>query len=660
MLVLENVSRIVPGRVLFEQVHLVVHPGDRLGLVGPNGSGKTSLLRVIAGLDEPTDGRVIRRPGLRVAYLPQEVESEADAGTPLLEVALAGADDVRALGRELARLEEELSALGAGGGPAGRLAEISERYGELRALYEWFGGDALEARARQVLSGLGFRPDELERPLGTFSGGWRMRALMARLLLSGADLLLLDEPTNHLDLEALAWLEAHLAASPAALLVVSHDRVFLDRVVRKVVDLVRGRLRVTTGGYTAWLAARRREREEVARRDRQLAREEERLARFVTRFGAKATKAAQAKDKERLLEQVRARRAALSMDPAAEVRIRVPDPPRAPDPLVVLEGAAKRFGSRQVFAGVDLVLRPGDRLAVLGPNGSGKTTLLRLLAGEILPDEGRREASRGVVVGRFAQHQLETMDPECTVLEELARGAPGRRPEELRAALGALGLGAGHVERRVATLSGGERARLALARLFLHPSNLLLLDEPTNHLDLPLREALEEALAAWPGTLVVVSHDRAFLARLAREVLVVEGGRVERLAGGWQAFVARRAARGAGVPSREGEGAEGAARPVHERSREARRRRAREREERNRRLAPLRREVARLEEEIQAAEEALRDVDGGLADPANHGDGARMATLARERERLEEELRRLYAAWEDAAARLEEEAGGSA
>ncbi len=653
MLVLENVSRVVPGRVLFERVHLVIHPGDRLGLVGPNGSGKSSLLRVIAGLDEPTDGRVIRRPGLRVAFLPQEVEGEADPATPLLEVALAGAEDVRELGRELVRLEEELGRLAADPGAEGRLREVSARYGELRALFEWFGGDALEARARQVLCGLGFDPADVERPLGTFSGGWRMRALMARLLLSGADLLLLDEPTNHLDLDALAWLEGHLATSPAAVLVVSHDRVFLDRVARKVADLVRGRLRVTPGGYTAWLAARRRERDAVAKRDRQLAREEERLARFVARFGAKATKAAQAKDKERLLARVRAERASLATDPAGIVRVRIPAPPRAPDPLLVLEGVAKRFGDRVVFSGVNLVLRPGDRLAVLGPNGAGKTTLLRLLAGDLLPDAGRRETARGVVVGRFAQHQLETMDPSRTVLEELARGAPGRRPEELRAALGALGLGADHVERRVGTLSGGERARLALARLFLHPAHLLLLDEPTNHLDLPLREALEEALAAWPGTLVVVSHDRAFLARLARETVVVEGGRVERLPGGYAAYVARRAG-GRQGPAAGGRPGSAGAREVHGRSREARRRRAQALQERSRRLRPLRREVARLEGEIQAAEEALRRVDRELSDPAIHADGQRLAGLARERERLEADLARLYGEWEEAAARLEE------
>ncbi len=656
MLVLENVSRVVPGRVLFEKVHLVIHPGDRLGLVGPNGSGKTSLLRVIAGLDEPTDGRVIRRPGLRVAYLPQEIETEADAATPLLEVALAGAEDVRELGRELARLEEELARLAGKEAEDDRLAAVSDRYGELRALFEWFGGDALEARARQVLSGLGFAPEDADRPLGTFSGGWRMRALMARLLLSGADLLLLDEPTNHLDLDALAWLEGHLATSPAAIVVVSHDRVFLDRVARKVADLVRGRLRVTPGGYTAWLEARRREREVVAKRDRQLAREEARLERFVTRFGAKATKASQAKDKERLLERIRAERAALAVDPAAEVRIRIPEPPRAPDPLLVLEGVAKRFGTREVFAGVDVVLRPGDRLAVLGPNGSGKTTLLRLLAGELLPDAGRRELSRGVVIGRFAQHQLETMDPEATVLEELARGVPGRKPEELRSALGAFGLGAGHVERRVATLSGGERARLALARLFLHPANLLLLDEPTNHLDLPLREALEEALAAWPGTLVVVSHDRAFLSRLTRETLAVEGGRIERIDGGFPAYQAWRTG-WRGKSDREDTPGPAEDRVVHERSREARRRRAQALQERNRRLRPLREEVARLEEEIHRAEAALEEVDRRLADPAVHADGERMAALARERERLEEELARLYPAWEEAAARLEEAEG---
>ncbi|UCF68323.1 MAG: ABC-F family ATP-binding cassette domain-containing protein, partial [Acidobacteriota bacterium] len=487
MIRLDNVGRTVVGRTLFEAVTWTIHPGDRIGLIGANGCGKTTLLRVIAGREEPDAGTVYRPKGTRVAYLPQEVEAELPGEVALIEVTLAAADHVRRLGRELAELADRMARASGGQQEAGgeTLERLSAAYGERRAIYEWFGGDELEARARMVLGGLGFADSDFSRPVREFSGGWRMRALMARLLLSGAELLLLDEPTNHLDLDALAWLESHLASTPAALIVVSHDRVFLDRVAERTADLVRSRVRLTSGGYSAWARARASEREQLARRDRQLAREEARLARFVERFGAKASKASQAKDREKSLERVRGERAALVADPAWEWSIRWPEPPAGPDPLVRLEGVAKRFGERRVLEDVELTLRRGDRLAVLGPNGAGKSTLLKLLAGELVPDEGKCEFGRGVLVARYAQHQLDELDPRRRVLDEAGRAAPGHRPEQLRAVLAVVGLTAGHVERTVRTLSGGERARLALAQLLLRPAHLLLLDEPTNHLDLP-------------------------------------------------------------------------------------------------------------------------------------------------------------------------------
>ncbi len=649
MLTLEGVGRTVAGRTLFENVVFTIHPHDRVGLVGPNGAGKTSLLRLVAGRDEPDAGRVLRRATLKVAFLPQEVETEIAGEAPLIEAALAAAADVRELGDECHRLADEMARAAADPAAVERLSELTREYGERRALFEWFGGDHLEARAKVVLGGLGFGAQDFHRAVRTFSGGWRMRAMMARLLLSGADLLLLDEPTNHLDLDALAWLENHLAGSPAAMVVVSHDRVFLDKVATKVADLVRSHLRVTPGGYSAWVKARAAEREQTVKRRRRLDREAERLSAFVERFHAKATKAAAARDKARLLGQVQAEQMQLEVDPARDWEFRWPDPPACPDLLVRMERVRKSYGAHTVLSDVTLEIRRGRRLAVMGPNGAGKTTLLRLLGGELLPEAGRREFAPGLVVGHFAQHQLEVFDPQRTVFDEAAVGAAGRKPEQIRRALGTMGLGDLHVDRPVATLSGGERARLALAKLLLREANLLLLDEPTNHLDLPLREGLETALAEWPGTLLVVSHDRTFLDRLTRGVLAVEDGAVVPLDGGWQEWLAWRAE---GAAERAGR-RNGEPEAAHERSRAGRRARAEALQERGRKLRPLREELARVETAVARAEARLNEVDRELADPGVHSDGARMRALAREREALEVELRRLYPAWEEAARALE-------
>ncbi len=649
MLQLETIGRTVAGQHLFRGVTWTIHPGERVGLVGANGSGKSTLLRIIAGRDEPDEGKLHSRAGLRVAYLPQEVEAETSVESTVIETVLAGAEDVRRLGRELAALEERMHAASVADSSSRELALISESYGEKRALFEWFGGDELETRARIVLSGLGFSTEETHAPLKTFSGGWRMRALMGRMLLSGADLLLLDEPTNHLDLDALAWLETQLSQSPAAVIVVSHDRVFLDQVVTKVAHLSRERLRLWPGNYSAWVTRRAEERDGLASRSEKLVREEARLAAFVERFRAKATKAAQAQDRARMLEGVREERAQISMERDRNWRLKIPDPPACGDPVVMLEKVEKRYGDKVVITGVDLSLRRGDRLAVMGPNGAGKTTLLRIIAGDVYPERGRRLLGTGLTLGRFAQHQLEAMDPDRTVMEESMHGAPGKKPEEVRRALGSMGIGDVHIERRVRSLSGGERSRVALARLLLNPAALLLLDEPTNHLDLPMREALEQGIAAWPGTLLVVSHDRAFLDRVTTGTLAVEGGVVERIAPGWQAFLEWRARRHQASDLGPDSDAISA-----ERSRDSKRARAEAIQERSRRLKPLKLELAETENLIHVSEERLRVIDVLFADPSVAADGERMRALVKERDQLSASLAQSYTRWEALSLAVEE------
>jgi ATP-binding cassette subfamily F protein 3 len=482
-----------------------------------------------------------------------------------------------------------------------------------------------------------------------------MRALMGRMLLSGAEVLLLDEPTNHLDLDALAWLEAQLGRTPAAVIVVSHDRVFLDRVVNRIAHLSRERIRIWPGNYSAWSARRAAERAADGERERKLAAEETRLQEFVDRFRYKATKAAQAQERLKLLEGVQAERAAITLEHDRSWRLALAEPPASGDPVVQLHGVEKRFGDKCVLHGVDLTLRRGERLAVMGANGAGKTTLLRLIGGELFPERGRRLLGSGVTIGRFAQHQLEAMEPDRTVLEEALATAPGKRPEQVRQALGALGIGNVHVERRIRSLSGGERARVALARLVLNPSVVLLLDEPTNHLDLTMREALESGLAAWPGTLLVVSHDRAFLSAVTHGTLAVEAGLVERIAPGWESFLAWRASRRAAAPSAASDQAAGGASAANER--EARRQRAEAVQQRSRRLRPLKAELDQVERQIHDDEARQRTIDDQFADPAVSSDGERMRALVAERAAISTRLPTLYSRWEQLSVEIESLSG---
>ena len=647
MLFLEEITREVRGRALFSGLKWTIHPGERIGLVGPNGSGKTTLLRIMAGRDEPDGGRVRKRKDLRIAYLPQEVESETSSDRPLIDAVLAGADRVRQIEMAMRALEDAMVEADAAGEEE-ELLRLTGLYGEQRALFEWAGGDDLTGRARSILGGLGFAREEQDFPISTFSGGWRMRALMARMLLSGADLLLLDEPTNHLDLEALTWLETHLAASPAALVVVSHDRVFLDRVVGKIADLVRHRLRLTTGGYAKWYAAREAERLDASRRDEKLAKQEAHLARFVERFRYKASKARQAQSRIKAMEKIRSERESLDADEQVRTTFRWPDPPRSPDVQITLEGVGHGYGDKRVFSGVDVVIRMGERIAIHGPNGAGKSTLLKILSGEIVATEGRRIVGHGTTIGTFAQHHLERFDPEKEVREAAEEASPGSVPQDVRRALGAMGLDEEHFGRTVATLSGGERARLALARLLLVPAAVLLLDEPTNHLDLPLREALEEALADWPGTLIVVSHDRAFLSRLTTRHLRVADGAVH---------VREGTEANAISTCRTGEidaEAEKETKVLPEQSREARRARARATQERSRLLAPLKRILEESEQKVSELETRLEEIDAEMVRPEVLCDGDRMRRLTRMREELNAEVKRCTKAWEDAAERMEE------
>ncbi|NDY43098.1 ABC-F family ATP-binding cassette domain-containing protein [Dissulfurirhabdus thermomarina] len=638
MLDVQGISFRAGDRWLLRDVTFTVRPGERAGLVGPNGAGKTTLLRILAGEVEPEAGRVLRPAGVRLGYLAQEVA--AGSRRTVWEAAAAAFEDLRRAASELQRVHAALE----GAGPEERAALV-RRQGVLSARLEAAGYYRVEAEVGRVLSGLGFREADFHRPLSEFSGGWLMRAELARLLLTRPGFLLLDEPTNHLDLDSLLWLEDWLAGQGCGLVAVSHDQAFLDRVAGKILELEAGRIVVYPGNFSAWIEARRRraEQAEAARRAHEArVRETER---FVERFRAKATKARQVQSRIRMLERMGEGPEAPPAEGPA-VRFRFPAAARCARRVLEAEGLEKRYGGRQILGGVDLYVDRGDRVAVVGPNGAGKSTLLRLLAGLESPDAGRVRLGAGVAPACFAQHQVLALDGGATVLGAVADVADRHPPQVVRDLLGAFLFRGDDVEKRVSVLSGGEKSRLALVRLLLSPANLLLLDEPTNHLDIPSKAVLKAALAGWDGTFVVVSHDRAFLDGLVTRVWDVRGGRVDELPGGLAEAVTRGRAAAPGPAGPGKAAAAGNRKALRRAAAEARRALAR-------RAAPLRGRVAELEALIQAAEAEKAGLEARLADPGLYRDGA----AAREAQRAYDAVRRRleghYRDWESAMEALE-------
>jgi len=510
---LESVSKGYGGQTLFAGLSWTITSGERIGLVGPNGAGKTTLCRILAGAEEPDDGRVSRARNTTVGYLAQEVSMSGEQS--VLGEALSGFDEVWQLEREMERVAAALA-----GAPADGEA-LTARYGDLQHRFEALGGYRLETEARTILSGLGFKPGDVARPVAEFSGGWRMRVALARLLLLRPSLLLLDEPTNHLDLESLGWLESFLADYDGTVVVVSHDRYFLNRMVTSIADLTPAGLVLYPGDYDDFLVEREARRELLEAQARNQAKRIAEIERFIERFRYKASKARQVQSRIKMLDRVE--RIELSPE-ARHIRLAFPQPPRTGRRVAALVGVAKAYGDNVVYRGVDFEVERGEKVALVGVNGAGKSTLLKILAGALGFDAGERVLGTHVAVHYYAQHQLDALDVTRTMLEELEAVAPGLGQTRLRTILGAFLFSGDTVEKRIAVLSGGEKARVALAKMLVQPAALLCLDEPTNHLDLASREVLENALAGFPGTIVFISHDRYFINRIATRIVHVDHG----------------------------------------------------------------------------------------------------------------------------------------
>jgi ATPase subunit of ABC transporter with duplicated ATPase domains len=514
MISFSNINKQYGKQLIFVDASFQLNPGEKVGLAGPNGAGKTTLFRMIVGEEAPDEGEVTVPRKLTIGYFSQDVEEMKGRST--LDEAIAGSGRVGDLHHELEALQHAME----DPARADEMDAVLARFGEVQEEYEHLGGYTLEAQAREVLHGLGFHDDQIDGDVGALSGGWKMRVALARVLLGRPDVLLMDEPTNHLDIESIVWLEQFLKSTPGTLLMTSHDRDFMNRVVTKIAEIDSGEIVTYSGNYDFY------ERERAIRETNQqaaFARQQAMLAkeqRFIDRFRTHAAKAAQVQSRIKALDKIEK----IELPKKRHVvKFEFRAPPRSGDQVAVLEKIEKRFGSRVIYDGFSMIVRRGERWAVMGKNGAGKSTLLKMIAGALKPDSGTVRLGASLKMGYFAQQSLDVLDPELTIIEQLQNDFPQDGLGSLRTLAGAFQFSGDDIDKRIRSLSGGEKSRLAMARMLYDPPNFLVLDEPTNHLDLATKEMLVEALKNFEGTMVFVSHDRTFLRGLGSRVLELGG-----------------------------------------------------------------------------------------------------------------------------------------
>ena len=530
MIRLDKISKQNGKQILFIEASAALQKGEKVGLVGPNGAGKTTLFRMITGEEPPDEGQVSTDRGVTIGYFSQDVGEMA--GRSVVSEVMDGAGPVSTVAAELKELEAALA------DPA-RLDEMEaliERYGEVQARFEELDGYALEGRAQEMLAGLSFAQEMMDGDVGALSGGWKMRVALARILLMDPDVMLLDEPSNHLDLESLIWLEAFLKGFEGALLMTSHDREFMNRIVGKVVEIDGGVLTTYSGDYAFYeqqrALAETHQQSQFERQQAMLAKE----IKFIERFKARASHAAQVQSRVKKLDKIERvepprRRQSVAFD--------FPPAPRSGDDVVALKKVAKRYGHRTIYEGLDFSVRRRERWCVMGINGAGKSTLLKLVTHSTRPDEGTVALGGSVKLGYFAQHAMDLLDGEATIFQDLEASFPQAGQGSLRALAGCFGFSGDDIEKRCRVLSGGEKARLVMAKMLFDPPNFLVLDEPTNHLDIATKEMLIKALAQYEGTMLFVSHDRHFLAALSNRVLELTPDGIHQYGGGYTEYVAR-------------------------------------------------------------------------------------------------------------------------
>ena len=630
MIQFRNLTLVRGVRELIADASVQIHPGWRVGLTGANGSGKSSVFALLRGELQAERGDCDVPVTWRIASVAQETPA---LDTAAIDYVLDGDTELRTLEGELADAET---------------AHAGETIAELHVRLDDIGGYSARARAAALLAGLGFGDSEIERPVREFSGGWRMRLNLAQALISRADLLLLDEPTNHLDLDAVVWLEQWLSGFKGTLVVVSHDRDFLDGCVTHIANIQSAKLTLYTGNYSAFEDARAAQLAAQQATYEKQTRVIAHMESFVARFRAKATKAKQAQSRLKALARME-RIAAAHVDTPFEFSF--PQPERSPNTLIYLNKISVSYGERAVLRDIEMTLAPGARIGLLGPNGAGKSTLIKLLAGELQLSSGQRSEGRGLVIGYFAQHQLEQLRPDESPLQHLLRLEPQTREQDLRDYLGGFDFRGSMADRPVAPFSGGEKSRLALALLVRRKPNLLLLDEPTNHLDLEMRQALTAALAEYEGSMVLVSHDRALLRTVCDDFQLVFDGKVEEFDGAIEDYITWLAARRAANAS----GSNTAVTQDKAARREARESAAADRQVRLAARRPLLREVEKLEKDLARWQQEKQQIDTQLADPAFYAspDPSRLRTLTVKQQQLAGDIDAAEHRWLEIHAELE-------
>ncbi len=649
MITLNHVQKQYGSKVLFKDCSFQIGVRDRVGLIGPNGSGKTTLFRMILGEESFDEGEALIAKGVKMGYLPQEVIPFK--GNTVLNEVLKSLTNITSLQDKMTILEEELSSMG----DPKEQEKLAKEYGKLQERYTLLGGYGLEAEAKRILQGLGFKEKDFGRLTDELSGGWLMRIALAKILLQSPDLLLLDEPTNHLDLASLIWLEEFLTNYPGAMVIVSHDRVFLNHLIDRIAEIEAQKIDLYYGDYDHYLGEKEARRQIVEATYKTQQRKIEQTERFIERFRAKNTKSSQVQSRIKMLDKIE--RIELP-EKTKEIRFHFPAPARSRHKVAEVKNLYKSYGGTAVYQGIDLHLYRGDKVALVGPNGAGKSTLLKILAGVLDFERGEVILGKEVTRSYFAQHQFDILRPQNTVFEELLSVATGESQTELRTILGTFLFSGDDIEKRVSVLSGGEKSRLILAKMLLKPANFLLLDEPTSHLDIPSRNVLERALKQFQGTICLITHDRHLINEMANKIVEIDDGIPHLYPGNYDYYLYKKQQIEKGEVQKEVGTTHDSAMPTKKKSsyrtKEERRKRAQEMDQFKKQLSSLEKRVQEVEKSLHEATQKLDHVNQRLSDPTLYSNQRETYETVQTHQQVKEQVRELTQLWEFLALELEE------